>query len=436
MSVMLVPAGMECFTQMSRNFFLKDEKNESEHSIIAPDVKDFFLPDRHIRYTSINYGDTPVIDEDYHLMAPTLGPAFLKEIGIKMGLINHALKKIYMNPLKDCGIITILDSGGFQLFSGKKEFIDPVDVVNEYNKFADIGMDLDIPLQLTDDIDSLKAIALVQKANYEVMRKRLKKGVSIALVSHGITIDEREIFYDILDRYNAKYVSIAGLARQQETTYGELYSAEAIAQAISLFPNLVYLHCLGATGMDDFIVYSLFYHLGLVKNIGADSTVFAYRGAVGEYETLPSRLMTISKNRYIHHDLSCSCPVCALTHDSRVINSFIPLASHSLFVRKKRLDMCVNIVKRYLEGKVTAHELLEMCASRMGVMRFNNLVRYIKEFKQTKRFKKANYPTIKYSKALFYSDYDDGDSEDMDDFTKRWLTIMRAYEEYHKKRFY
>ena len=42
----------------------------------------------------------------------------------------------------------IQDSGGFQLFTGVKEFIDPVELVKYHDAFADSGVSLDLPSSL------------------------------------------------------------------------------------------------------------------------------------------------------------------------------------------------------------------------------------------------------------------------------------------------
>jgi hypothetical protein len=430
MSVHYVPAALESYSQLARTFYSKPETNDKEYSMLSRNDKEFHLKDKCIRFTASKYGNTPLIDESYDRTMAAMGPSFLASLGIKIALINHnSGKPINYNPLKDCGILSILDSGGFQMFSGMRDFIDPAKLARDYNRYANLGMDLDIPVYMSDNLDTLKANALIQKANYDLIKTILKPKVKMALVSHGDSVEDREKFYEWVDRDNPEYVSIAGLARQVVTPYGEMYNAEAVAHTLSIYPKLKYLHCLGATSNDSYIVYSLFHHLGLVDAIGADSTAYMYNGATGIFDLVPRKQIHIPNNSHLYHPLPCNCAICSILNDSRVINSNFPLVSHSLALKKYRVDTTSRITPELLAGNVTPKEYLTICGSKMSSVRLRKLVNYVQEFKASGVFKKAEYPVNVQSKGLFevkgdYSTY------------YSWLSTIKKYEKYYGKEFY
>lgn len=432
MPIHLVPAGLELITDSSTCLFSTynaKTKKDREVSSFASKVKKWFLKDRIVEQQNYAYGDPYSIDPRYSLCSSNVGPFFLKQNNFEYILMNLSTGiNVKYNPCKYIeGIKTFVDSGGFQLFTGALDFIDPKELAQTYNRVASIGVDLDIPCdspQVTRPY--LEACAKIQKANYEVLSANVNKDVELLRVSHGKNLEYRKIFMDILAPENPKYLSIAGAVVGIEGPRKPFIIAEAILYFASQFKNLEYIHCLGYTDSKAWVVYSLIEQLGLVKNIGGDSVSFLMNSASGTFN-LPKGAFTLSRNVHASTPCYCTCSVCRNAKDLRLLNSSRLLHSHNLYILNKRKEFTYNTVKELLNGNIKYGEFLKETGIKMTQKHLHELVDYIQEVKANK-FRELS--KVK-SSSLFGNIPHPMPVE----LATKYNRIIKNYENYYKERF-
>ncbi|MFO5067294.1 hypothetical protein RCK10_24840, partial [Salmonella enterica subsp. enterica serovar 1,4,[5],12:i:-] len=90
------------------------------------------------------------------------------------------------------GIESIIDSGGFQMLKGTVDFVNPDSVIEEYNACADIGMPLDLPILAENEKEFWDPVSRLIRANDQYIEPRLNKGIDLALISHGTSLELRK----------------------------------------------------------------------------------------------------------------------------------------------------------------------------------------------------------------------------------------------------
>lgn len=105
-----------------------------------------------------------------------------------------------------------LDSGGFLMLAGTADFLDPIELAHTYNKFANYGMVLDIPLGNARIQSDKRAIfhAHVQKFNTEIIKKHIDDSVTLYNISHGATPERRTLYMSIVDDPDIDHWACAG----------------------------------------------------------------------------------------------------------------------------------------------------------------------------------------------------------------------------------
>lgn len=93
-----------------------------------------------------------------------------------------------------------IDSGGFLLLVGTADFIDPKELALYYNKYANLGMALDIPLGNPRLHTMERGIfhAHVQRLNTEIIKKNLDSSVTLYNICHGATPEIRKRYIEIV----------------------------------------------------------------------------------------------------------------------------------------------------------------------------------------------------------------------------------------------
>lgn len=107
-----------------------------------------------------------------------------------------------------------LDSGGFLMLAGTADFLDPVELAETYNMYANFGMTLDIPLGNARLQSMERAIfhAHVQKLNTEIIKKHLDGSVTLYNISHGATPEVRTKYMEIVNDPDLDHWACAGSA--------------------------------------------------------------------------------------------------------------------------------------------------------------------------------------------------------------------------------
>lgn len=139
--------------------------------------------------------------EGYTLMR--VGPyhhpeTVLREYGPYFMTSAHTLSPTTPTFAHEGGVKACLDSGGAQIKFGKTGYVSPKDVIETYNKFADVGLALDIPprirLSPRRDVDhapaTFRLLAVAQKRNNDFFVARKRPDLELLNVAHGLTGDD------------------------------------------------------------------------------------------------------------------------------------------------------------------------------------------------------------------------------------------------------
>ena len=245
---------------------------------------------------------------------------------------------------------TIQDSGGFQLWSGVEDFLDPKLIKNKHTLWADSGVGLDLPLSGCSDEKVFLAGAKMLAANNQVMKSNK---YNLMNVSHGGTLKGREKWLNIVLEDPQTSMCIAGLratAMQQNISgVGDRISPVAFISHV-LFTILKtqkyyqHYHVLGvATGWQMFLLSLVAHNLG--KTITSDSAtaqLSAKSGFFLESDSIKSlgRIPKSVRQSY------CNCEACNLVGNKYwfyVVDQLTML--HNLY----SLIDCAETANRYAE---------------------------------------------------------------------------------------
>lgn len=215
----------------------------------------------------------------------------------------------------------VCDSGGYQVAVGRVDYIDTANLANFYNKNADLGIVLDIPLYNNIDISTLTYAAKTQRQNTNKLIDNLDGSVELINVCHGYEPDKYKRYLDIVDDDRIDRLCIGGL-NTSSTIVGCISS---FIQIVSNYKDRYkHFHILGI--YNPAILASFIY---LAENafpdimITSDSSTPLQSARSGmyhlqrEFNRSPERLQIGS----IHNNLSffnpnrltcCQCAVCRL----------------------------------------------------------------------------------------------------------------------------
>lgn len=429
MSIMYVPASLETYTRSSGALYMSPKKNRKERT-------EWFVPYRkwYTHHSTGYFGriscknDFEVDSTEYTKCVPVMGPAFCRVNGIDMVLVNpHSVGgSLSYCSHKDAGLDVICDSGGFQLIREKTPFVDPVHLAKQYNKVATIGMDLDVPDILGMDKAQWRALPRIQQANYEAMKTVLHKDVNICLVGHGKNVSERQEWFELVGREDAKYIAVAGLQREfTRDITKEMQQAEAILHACHLFPNAEYIHVLGTTTTSAIYIYSLISHLGLAKKIGADSASYALTSTTGSFDRYFSwDAARIPQKFPVDTHIPCSCPICSTIQDFRMYGCVFQ-HTHALLNLYRYFEYIDALTGEYLKGNINERELIiRINSNTLTPAHVRQIREYVEECKANK------FKPLKRRRKLF-SQEPKGNPE----LYSKYEAIIKRYEKYYQKGF-
>jgi len=153
-------------------------------------------PDREI-IISLDPWSRP-LSENYDICLET---TFYKTNSASENYTNHFLVSAH-NAMEDGmvgrswrtnkNIKMIGDSGGSQLKRNITDYIDPMKVIDWYNKTVDIGTSLDLPPRPLDQSSDkvLHALACGQKKNNEIFLKHKNEELKLLNIVHGFTLKQ------------------------------------------------------------------------------------------------------------------------------------------------------------------------------------------------------------------------------------------------------
>lgn len=439
MAVYYVPAGIE---QYSTDFELgvRFKENKEEKSYFGRLYKRWDLKDRTLELYGSSVKENILPTQKPDVVLQVRGSDAMATLGFEKILINpiHG-EKFRALPYIKRGMDVIVDSGGFQLLSGVTDFVHPDDVIARYNEGATIGMPLDLPVVPKMEPYYFDIASKLMKANDEYILPRLK-GVNLALISHGTSLDLRKRRLDVLDR-EADYVAIAGLnmSVKGEVQYTLLENLMYVTHRYR-DRGIKYFHVLGVTSKLWFLIYAYLSEIGHVSNIGGDSVSYRLSALVGDHIDHLNNSTNIDREASYGYQMLCNCPVCTLVPDSRVMHEHKLLEMHNLIMSKRMVDHIQTLVREFIAGSVTYENMLsELGLSRMA-KKLKNMIRYTDTVESTGVFKPFNkkvnthslFGKVGRAKPLPTTTTL---SEEDKKLHARLANVVKQYEKFHGKRF-
>lgn len=433
MTLHYVPAGVEAYTSSNAQLSVKYEANKKEETAFGLKYKKWWTKDRTL--TLVNRGLTSGVSavKGADALAPLFNASFVKACGLTKVLANPLNGTYSKDSYEALGIETIMDSGGFQMIKGTTPFVNPDEVVGNYNAYTNIGIPLDLPIRLAVEDTFFDPVSKLIRANDDYMLERLNKKVNLALISHGSSISLRRKRLDVLDR-DAEVVAIAGLQgkKGQPGVNKILSNAEALMYVVNRYRKTArYFHVLGVTSKMWFFVYALLDASGYVKSIGGDSVSHRLSALVGTYDMPDFSVVNIAKGSTYTQSLPCNCPVCSLVDDTRIIQAQILLESHNLWVRARQTEFLASLARSYLAGTTLVKTVYDALGLRTGIAEFQHILDYVQTIVASDKFKPISRE--KARKTLF-SDIRSTTTTEGATFDQ-YITIIGRYEKFHKKKF-
>jgi queuine/archaeosine tRNA-ribosyltransferase len=380
MPVFYVPAGCEQYTRSSATLYISNKPNEKETTEFGLKIKRWKTHEKTVLSLVNSSRGTNWVDLDYDISIPMFNATFLQSLGISLILANPEVGIYNKDPFHNLGIQSIVDSGGFQMLRQGTDFVNPDEVIERYNKNADIGMPLDLPTIASVEDAYFDCISHLIRANDEYISKRLNKGIDLALISHGSSVARRKARLDVLDR-KASVVAIAGLGTAQLPGVDkDLSAVENLMYVVSRYHKTTkYFHVLGITSKLYLFLYGILDASGYVQNIGGDSVSHRLDSLTGNYLTFDFQTLALAKNPTYKLSPSCSCPVCFGIDDMRVIQEPRILETHNLWVRVKQTEFLRNLAHEYLNGRMDLKEIHKLTDMSVDYAKFRRLVHYVQE---------------------------------------------------------
>lgn len=249
----------------------------------------------------------------------------------------------------------VIDSGGFQLYSGVANFIKPEDVITTQNEQGDLGMVLDLPCPLSIDTEFIKKLARIQMANTEVMLKGKRDDLELINIIHGIEPRLYKTYRKMVERDDMDRVAF-GFSRRADNP---LKGIRKVTDLLTM-PGKKYkhYHILGVSDIVKTIPIMWLAKQGVAPLITVDSSTHVRNAANGTYllySTVRSSLQKLEVSRKATRPsrlttLPCSCTMCAALKYSDTF-AFIPgalmsrlLTFHNLLEYRKYIDTLFQLV--------------------------------------------------------------------------------------------
>jgi hypothetical protein len=329
----------------------------------------------------------------------------------------------------------IQDSGGFQLFTGAKDFIDPVQLAKLHDVFADSGVGLDLPMSLVDNKQLVAAGARMMVANSITLAEHRKAKWALMNVSHGLTPSLREEWQRIALRNPLDSLCIAGL---RGSIHASAVGANPVAIAVHMLIGMLYpadyqhYHLLGLSSVIGMALAAFVANLHQ-KVVTSDSTTWL-NGQM--FKNFINGSVSSAKDNYGR--IKCSCSVCNFIEYEHWLNELPTLISlHNAEQINKTCQTLNGLSKIALAKKLKGPDVARMFFfANVGIEKQNvpALGRAFSLLLNIKDYKAAC--SIDYSVKLTQTgSLFDQKSTPKEDYS-RFVKIIKRYEKYHKTRFF
>jgi tRNA-guanine family transglycosylase len=227
----------------------------------------------------------------------------------------------------------LADSGGFQLYSGTKTYIDPKEVVTWYNENVDWGMVLDVP-PIIRTPEYLKRSAAIQKANIDVMMANKTPNVELINIIHGENYKTRMEFLKQVDHPDINRLAFPGYRDSTVSTIADLLQI-----VFSKERKFEHYHVLGVYNLVKLAPIIKIANMKGVPLITSDAStplqsavnkLYHHQQSVFE----PARRIVVgAREAYanVNVHLPCSCPVCSTLKYANILGILDKSVISSLF---------------------------------------------------------------------------------------------------------
>ena len=366
------------------------------------------------------------------------GRDLLKELSFGLyNAHNKSMKESHYKLAAELGklVYRIQDSGGFQLFSGVQDFIDPKELVLYHDRFADSGVSLDLPLSMIRDRAVVEGGARMLAANSATLLKLRKGPWQLMNVSHGLTPQLRAAWQKIALAEPGDSLCIAGL---RGSIMKDAVGANPVAVAAHMLVGMLHpnnyqhYHLLGLSSISGMILAALIANLHQ-KVVTSDSTTYLTGQQFGNYGYNPIEPATEHNYRRLH----CSCPLCAyVEYEYWAQKNAYFLSIHNAF-RISHICNTVNGMMRHaLDSKLDAKGIVRMIlAANIGLDKKYavSMQKAIHLILNTTKYSDACKLDVSFSAPVTCTLFKPP-PEKPEDLTRQ-LKIIKTYEKYHGKKF-
>lgn len=206
------------------------------------------------------------------------------------------------------------DSGGFQMINQLVDYIDPLKLVDHYNRNSDIGIVLDIPTLGEGGDKQLMRSALIQKKNTQIMMENKRKDLRLMNVMHGHDVESFRRFREVVERPDIKHVSMGGAP---DTTL--VTSTDQLAEFVLTGQKYEQYHALGIYNPSSMLPLARLANIPSVTGLVTSDASTALMSANNKMYHMqqeqfgpPRRILIGDKNNVpsTRSLLTCGCPVC------------------------------------------------------------------------------------------------------------------------------
>lgn len=330
-------------------------------------------PDRTLHFGTCSTSRNGILPHEAdRLLLTSVSSQFssLREMGYTFAMVSPLHVSKTSRTVRNPHVKLISDSGGFQLYSGASDYVNPEELAHLYNDTVDFGVGLDIPVFGYEHL--LPRMIEIMLKNNKVIRRNLLPSVQLYDVCHGATLEERKAFLDRLlkEKEHGPRLAIGGIAQNNRNGGAGVTTVTGVI-------NLLYTldrtkgryesyHVLGTTQLFWLMMYAVLIEL-MDVHLTADSTSYRLSTINNmltctrmEDKDIRLRAATLPKARVPHTNI-CACPYCAsVKYPLHYV--FTPQTNemHSLQVMQNQWRLVRGEVKEFLAGRITAHALVKM----------------------------------------------------------------------------
>ncbi len=340
MSYIWIPAGTGNNTYGGVSIYVKLKKRvgpfKEENHVNGFKV---YLEDRELFITRAGYKDynytNKITGYDYCIDADLNGNgSSVKHNSMMLTYTNKLSKRRYCIPKPDTsnGRFVIADSGGFQLFMGTEDFVDPRDLCDFANKYCTRTMCLDVPYNDMVNEENRIRCAEVQKLNIDLMLENLNKDVILYNINHGFTYEGRVNHHNIVKTPNVNHYAIG--CSYYGNVHDFIYNVMSVISMITADSYHVF-------GVGNVLLIPILAWIGKYVSVTSDSSSHLQSGRCSVmFNIHGNRFKKVNMGRLadeilqsssVHPYVTCNCPICTAINGSEIYyHSNLSNVTHTL----------------------------------------------------------------------------------------------------------